>query len=109
LVAKEARGRVVGVLAGQQVGVGRGEAEPPAAPALLVFALALGGRRRQRGFLAALDHEADARLAGLAPELGVARLDPPLVVGIERSIARGDAVVRGALEDEQVGGLPRDD
>src|SRR5438876_3701516 len=73
LVAKELRGRVVGLLVGQQIGVGRGEAETAAAPAFFVFVLTRFGRHRQRRLLAALDHEAHARLASLTPELGVDR------------------------------------
>ena len=41
--------------------------------------------------------------------LGVVGLDPPLVLGVERGVARRDAVVRGALEDDEVGRLPGDD
>src|SRR4030095_2667946 len=109
LLAAELGGRVIGVLVEQQVDIGRGEAQAAALPPLLVLAPPLLWRHRERGGLAALHHEADARLARLAPEVGVARLHLSLEVRVEGRVARWGAEVRRALEDEQVRGLSRDD
>src|SRR5439155_8822172 len=93
----------------QQVHVRRGKAEAAAVPALLVFAPPFLGCHRERGGLAALYHEADARLARLAPEVGVACLHLSLEVRVQRRVAGGHAEVRRALEDEQARGLLRND
>src|SRR5262249_41401174 len=86
-----------------------GEAQAAAEPALLVLPPPLLGRHRERRGLAALHHEADTRLARLAPELGVALLHLSLELRVERGVARGHAEVRRALEDEQVRGISSDD
>src|SRR5205807_2507648 len=109
LGAEELGGRVVGVLAGEQVRKRRVEAEAAAAPAALVRALPLFRRHLEGRLVVALDDEADARLAGLAPELRVARLHLPLVFRIQGGVSRRDAEVRGPLEDEEAGRLPGDD
>src|SRR5262249_709932 len=88
---------------------GGAEAEAAATPALLVLPAALVVAHRQRGELAAVDHEAHARFAGLAPELGVVGLHTPLQLRIERGVVGGRTEVRRGLEAEQVPRLRGDD
>jgi hypothetical protein len=53
------RGRLVGLRIREQVRKGGGKAEAATVPAMLVLPLPLVLGHRERGFLAALDHEAD--------------------------------------------------
>src|SRR6185369_3589289 len=52
---------------------------------------------------------ARARLARLPAELRVVGLHAPLELPVERRVVRGDAVVRRALEDDELLRLPGDD
>ena len=110
LVAGELRGRVVGLLVHQKIGVGVEVADAAALlPLGLVggVALLLGGfeGRLGRPRIAA---DREGRVVGGAPAGRILRLVAALALFLHRRVARRQAEIGGALEHMQMFGLLRD-
>ena len=109
-LAHEVRSRIVGRLVHQEVVVGIEIADAAALlPFCRIHSPPLVLRRFERRLLGRrIPGDAEGRLVGRTPALGIFGLVLALLLGIEWSVAGGKAEVGGALEDKEVLGLPGD-
>ena len=102
LGADELGRRVVGLRSREEIGERAQEADAAGAPALFVDGVALLRPHVEHAALA--DREIDARavLPRPRPQARVIRLDRLLHLRVQRCVEGGNAVVRCALEDEEM-------